>query len=174
MPVGLYILRSPPTTKGSLAVVRLPERARALAHRRAYLPADALLIKWIVATAGDIVCRTGTVITINAHRMAQAQTTDASKRPLPRWVGCIRLSASQVFVLSANPGSFDSRYFGPIAQDRVIGTARLVWTSKAWHQGRAAISLKSFGTCTSSRRCRRKPFKGAIDSDERIGKLRLE
>lgn len=133
VPVGLYILRSPPTTKGSLAVVRLPEPARALANKRAYLPADAFLIKWVVATAGDIVCRTGTVITINGHRMTQAQTTDAAKRPLPRWVGCIRLSGSQVFVLSANPGSFDSRYFGPIHQHRIIGTAHPIWTSKPRH-----------------------------------------
>lgn len=116
-------MKSSAPTKGQLAIIRLPEPARTLADIRGYLPARALLIKPVVAGAGDRVCRHGTIITINGWPRVHAKMLDTRQRRLPRWHGCLLLATSQLFVLSTVPGSFDSRYVGPIDRDHVIGTA---------------------------------------------------
>jgi conjugative transfer signal peptidase TraF len=129
VPLGLYRLAMRPPTRGTLAVIRLPEPLFSLANARGYLPAGTLLIKWVAAGSGDVVCRHGSMITINGRTVAYARTTDASGRPLPRWAGCRRLRADQAFVLSAVPDSFDSRYFGSVERRHVLGTALPVWAA---------------------------------------------
>jgi type IV secretory pathway protease TraF len=108
---------------GALAVIRLPEPHRSLADERGYLAARALLIKPVVASAGDIVCRYGAIVTLLGRALAIAKRADAMGRQLPRWNGCIRIGADQVFMLSADPNGFDGRYLGPVARRHVVGTA---------------------------------------------------
>jgi conjugative transfer signal peptidase TraF len=127
VPVGLYWLSSRPPTRDALAVIRLPEPHRSLADSRGYLPAGILLIKPIVGRADDVVCRHGAIVTVNRRPTARAKSTDPAGRPLPRWSGCIRLRADQVFVLSADPDGFDSRYIGPVERRNIVGTALPVW-----------------------------------------------
>lgn len=127
VPAGLYMVTRQVPAKGQLAVVRLPEAARALAHTRGYLPAGALLIKPVAALAGDVVCRHGLLVWINARLRAVAGRADRRQRTLPRWHGC-RYLKSELFVLSTVKGSFDGRYFGPIAGGAVLGTAVPIWT----------------------------------------------
>jgi type IV secretory pathway protease TraF len=115
-------------SKDQLAVIRLPEAARALAQTRGYLPRRALLIKPVGAVSGDIVCRHGSFVTINGRLSAIADRMDTRQRVLPRWYGCRRLSTSELFVLSTVPGSFDGRYLGPIERGNVLGTAVPIWT----------------------------------------------
>jgi len=111
-----------------LAVIRLPEPFLMLASARGYLLAGILLIKPIAAGAGDLVCRHGAIVTINGRTAALAKAGDAGGRPLPRWQGCRRLDALQIFVLSPDADSFDSRYFGPLDSRHVVGTAVPLWT----------------------------------------------
>lgn len=118
--------RAPPL--GALAIIRLPEPFLTLADARGYLPAGALLIKRVAGKAGDIVCRQGAIVTINGRTVAHARTADAEARPLPRWRGCQRLNPAQAFVVSAEPGSFDSRYFGWVDHRHILGTALPLWT----------------------------------------------
>jgi type IV secretory pathway protease TraF len=114
-----------------LAVIRLPESLRMLAETRGYLGKGALLIKPVVAGAGDTVCRHGTLVTINGRIAARARTVDAARRSLPAWSGCFQLGATDIFVLSANPDSFDSRYMGPIDRANVVGFAQPIWVARA-------------------------------------------
>jgi conjugative transfer signal peptidase TraF len=130
-PLGLYWLASRPPAAGMLAVVHLPQPFLSLADVRHYLQARALLIKRVAASAGDIVCRTGSIVAVNGRAMAYAMAADVSRRPLPRWSGCKRLNAAQLFVLSTVPNSFDSRYFGPVDRRNVLGTALPVWIHAA-------------------------------------------
>jgi len=66
-------------------------------------------------------------VTINGRTVARANAADAKGRPLPHWGGCIHLTATQIFVLSDDPDSFDSRYLGPAEPRDVLGTAIPVW-----------------------------------------------
>jgi type IV secretory pathway protease TraF len=114
--------------RGRLAVIHLPEPFLTLASARGYLPAGVLLIKPIAAGAGDLVCRHGAVVTINGRIAALAKAADAWGRLLPRWQGCRRLNAHQIFVLSPAADSFDSRYLGPLDTRHVAGMAIPVFT----------------------------------------------
>ena len=127
VPIGLYRPAYRPPRTGALGILRLAEPYKAIAERRGYLKPGALLIKWVAAVAGDRVCRYGTLVTINGQLAANAQASDGAARPLPVWRGCTRLGAGQIFVLSSTPGSFDSRYFGPVDPTHIVGTATPVW-----------------------------------------------
>jgi type IV secretory pathway protease TraF len=104
---------------------------RILADTRGYLRKGALLIKPVAAAAGDTVCRHGALVAINGRVVARASTLDAARRSLPTWSGCFRLAADQIFVLSADPDSFDSRYLGPIDRAHIVGIAQPAWVRQA-------------------------------------------
>ena len=129
VPLGLYYMLSRQPTAGALAVIRLPEPFLDLVTTRRYLPTGAVLIKPVAARTGDVICRHHSIVAINGRAAVFARTADAFSRPLPKWNGCIRLNAAGAFVLSGEPDSFDSRYFGPIDRRNVLGTASLVWAS---------------------------------------------
>jgi len=131
VPIGLYRLTSRPSQTAALAVIRLPEPLAILAETRGYLRKGALLVKPVAAGAGDTVCRHGALVTVNGRIVARASTLDAAGRWLPAWSGCFRLAADQIFVLSADPDSFDSRYMGPIDSAHVLGIAQPVWVRPA-------------------------------------------
>jgi conjugative transfer signal peptidase TraF len=127
-PVGIYWLTSDAPKYGDLAVVHLPLPLGTFADARRYLPRSFLLLKPVAATAGDVVCRVGQRVWINRRRSMLARTADGLGRPLRAWRGCRRLAAGELFLLSPAPGSFDSRYFGPLEARHIIGTAIPIFT----------------------------------------------
>ncbi|TIS13749.1 MAG: S26 family signal peptidase, partial [Mesorhizobium sp.] len=53
----------------------------------------------------------------------------AEGRPLPWWNGCRALGDNEVFLLGSDKNrSFDSRYFGPVPTQNVIGRLVPLWT----------------------------------------------
>ncbi|MBE1529839.1 conjugative transfer signal peptidase TraF [Sphingopyxis sp. OAS728] len=132
MPIGLYgveVGRRPQA--GELALIDPPERVAALLAERGYLPRGVPLLKRVAASDGALVCRSGSFVTVDGRGAARAHARDRSGRPLPRWLGCRRLQRGEYFVLGAAPGSFDSRYFGPLPAAAVIGTAHPLFTRDA-------------------------------------------
>jgi conjugative transfer signal peptidase TraF len=127
VPIGVYWLDIRRPLAGDLAAVSLPEPLLVIADRRGYLPAGALLIKEVAARTGDMICRFGPTVTLNGRFVAFARARDRLGRRMPRWTGCAPVAAGQLFVLSAAPLSFDSRYFGTIPRRHVLGTALPIW-----------------------------------------------
>ena len=127
-PVGLYSLfpGGYPAT-GDRVFARVPARWRELAARRRYIPVNVPLVKRVAAEPGDTVCALDEDIFINARRIAVRRRRDTLGRALPWWSGCIVLRNGALFLLTANPSSFDGRYFGPTQRGDVIGRARLLW-----------------------------------------------
>ena len=138
VPVGWYSIKpleQDPTQQptelqvGSIVLVHLPAEAAALAAQRDYLPLHVPLLKRVGAVAPQRACITGQVVRIDGHTAATALSVDRMGRPLHDWSQCRRLQADEVFLLStANPASFDSRYFGPVDASDVIGRAHRLWT----------------------------------------------
>jgi conjugative transfer signal peptidase TraF len=124
VPVGLYVRHAAPPRRGDFVLIRLPMHLRELPARRGYFPFNRLLLKIVAASTGDVVCRLGARVWTGGHSGVWALRTDALGRPLPNWRGCGRLRASELFVLGPNSGSFDSRYFGPINHQSVVGAVR--------------------------------------------------
>lgn len=114
---------------GEHVLVHLPAAAAALAAQRGYLPAGIPLVKHIAARAPQHVCVRADAVLIDGRRVADLRAADAQGRPLFAWRGCRRLAADELFLLSeTSAASYDSRYFGPVTRERVIGRARPLWT----------------------------------------------
>ena len=130
VPLGLYRIDPGPVRRGDLALIRLPPDIADLAHRRGYLPKAAYLIKFVLAVAGDQVCRLGDRILVRGVLVARALHRDRSGRRMLVWHGCRRLTSGEIFVLARHPQSFDSRYFGPVSVSAIVGRAVLLWPGR--------------------------------------------
>jgi conjugative transfer signal peptidase TraF len=132
MPLGLYWLsRGAPPTRGRLVGFPVPADVANLVRGRNYLPPGAMLVKPVVATAGDRVCTAGGTFTVNGEPLAaggEILMADSAGRPLPHYEGCGPVPQGYLYVASSHPRSFDSRTFGPILASDVQGTVSALWT----------------------------------------------
>lgn len=126
VPVGWYrISPANSLTPGDLVLVDLPSEMRSLSAQRGYLPANVPLLKTVAAMAPQRVCALGSQVRIDGVVVARRMRWDRQGRALPSWQACRRLVGDELFLLSSsNPASFDSRYFGPVSADAVIGRAQ--------------------------------------------------
>jgi conjugative transfer signal peptidase TraF len=130
VPLGLYRVEPGAFPHiGDLVVVRPSPALGSFMAERRYVEANVLLIKPVAAASGATICRTSDRVTIDARTVAAALARDRIGRPLPIWSGCRRLRADQLFLIApAHGDSFDSRYFGPVDERRVVGRAIPLWT----------------------------------------------
>jgi len=129
-PVGLYQMISGVPQKGDFVLVRTPKPVSQLASSRHYIPTNVPLVKHISAIAGDHVCAHQRVILINGHAIARQLERDSSGRKMPLWQGCRLLREGEYFLLMAEaPTSFDSRYFGPVRRENLIGRLVPLWAN---------------------------------------------
>lgn len=113
---------------GSIVLTRLPDTVALFAAQRGYLPTGIPLLKRVGAVAPQEVCVTDGVVRIDGVLVAAALHVDRMGRSLRAWPGCRRLRPEELFLLStANPASFDSRYFGPVGASAVLGVAHPLW-----------------------------------------------
>ena len=135
MPKGLYaVLHGPQAPfRDHLAVVCLPQDWAAFALSRGYIGHGecegdySALLKPIAAVPGDIVTLTNEGVLINGKsiRSTSALLQDSRGRALMSFpAGDYRVEPGTVWLFSDHdPRSFDSRYFGAIATDRIVGAA---------------------------------------------------
>jgi conjugative transfer signal peptidase TraF len=128
-PIGFYrVLPAMPVDLGDLVLVRTPDAVRELAAGRRYIPASVPLVKRVAARSGSRVCAVEGVITIDGTAVASQKPTDQQGRALPAWTGCRALADDELFLLMPDtPDSFDSRYFGPVSRDALIGRLIPLW-----------------------------------------------
>lgn len=125
VPAGWYrIADARPLAVGDLVLVRLPPEAATLAAQRGYLPSTVPLLKTVAAIAPQQVCIQRKQVLIDGQLLAKQLRRDQQGRVLPNWGACRHLVGDELFLLSSNPESFDSRYFGPISANAVIGRAQ--------------------------------------------------
>ena len=113
--------------RDKMVAAYVPEDAILLAHMREYLPRHIPVLKTVWASGGDKICSNDGVIVMSGRPDIIAKAEDNLGRKLPSWQGCITLSHEQIFLVSTHvETSFDSRYFGPVHIDNVLGTAEYV------------------------------------------------
>lgn len=128
LPRGVYArVPAGDIVRGSTVAFPQPERARAYLASLG-MPAEVALIKRVAGVGGDRICSRGGWVATPTSIMT-VQERDRRGAVLPRWTGCRRLSADEVFLVGDTAGSFDSRYFGPVRTAEVIGVYReaLTW-----------------------------------------------
>ena len=123
VPIGWYFVEKRQPKIGEIAVIKPTDWVQIYASSRGYLPQDVWLLKPVHAVHPSIICRFGSHVFIDGKQIAKAKIVDKMYRVLPIWRGCIALSSTQYFVLGRHRDSFDSRYFGPVEQNLVVGTA---------------------------------------------------
>ena len=82
---------------GDLVVVRPPEPVARFLADGGYLPRGVPLLKHVAAVAGQTVCRSVTVDTIE---MGDARERDSRNRALPVWQGCRVIGQDEVFLMN--------------------------------------------------------------------------
>jgi conjugative transfer signal peptidase TraF len=124
-PRGWYLVR--PASRlsvGEYVVARLPSETAAFAATRGYLPRSVPILKQIAAIGGQRVCIRNGVVYVDGAALARTLDRDGKNRSLTAWRRCQMLGADELFLLNVtNPGSFDSRYFGPLDTSFVRGRA---------------------------------------------------
>jgi conjugative transfer signal peptidase TraF len=127
MQKGLYVRTGNATDlkRGEIVAMPMPKTAKEYLVGKLGYPADTLLIKRVAALPGDIVCRQTDTVTV-AGKTLQANARDRHDNALPDWQGCHKLSNEGIFIQGDHPGSFDSRYFGPVSRHALSGTYRQV------------------------------------------------
>jgi conjugative transfer signal peptidase TraF len=123
VPTGLYLVSKRQPNLGEIAAIRPPEWIEIYASARGYLPLQTPLLKPVRAIKSSTVCRFGRYVFIDGKLVAKAKYLDTKHRMLPVWKGCRALKSDEIFVLGTHLDSFDSRYFGPVNQTQVLGTA---------------------------------------------------
>lgn len=127
LPIGLYVVTS--ETEANLAEFCPTAPYASLAAERGYRSTGtcpdggAPLMKAIVARAGDSVEVSSSGIVVNGRMLPNSAplSVDTSGRTLEHWpFGKYRVKLGTVWVVSSyNRQSFDSRYFGPIAETQI-------------------------------------------------------
>ncbi len=118
-----------PWRPGAPVFARLPAAAADLAHQRGYLPRRLPILKRIGAVGGQHACVRGGLVRIDGRVLALARARDGAGRPLAAWPGCRTLASDEVFLFATGHGaSFDSRYFGPVNRQHILGEAVPLWT----------------------------------------------
>ena len=127
-PVGFYRMIAGAPKKGDFVLVRAPKPVSQLASSRHNIPTNVPLVKRIAAIAKDHVCAARRVILINGDAVARQLERDSSGRKMRLWQGCRLLQEGEYFLLMAEaPSSFDSRYFGPVMRENLIGRLVPLW-----------------------------------------------
>lgn len=128
-PVGLYRVGSGTPARGDLVLARPPGFVAYLADQRGYLPRNIPLVKRLAALPDEHVCAFSNAIIIGGEIVARRLKIDTQGRPLPWWNGCRALAHNEVFLLGNEKNhSFDSRYFGPVPAENIIGRLVPLWT----------------------------------------------
>lgn len=136
-PLGLWRIVKPdrPILVGDLVFICPPvtdatREARARGYLRFGLCAGwiAPMIKTVVATSGQAI-KIHDDVGIDGRPLPHSRVVrlDGRGREMVPYDGGI-IPPGAVFLHSGFPGSFDSRYFGPLPMDGILGMAREVWT----------------------------------------------
>lgn len=136
-PLGIWRIVKPdrPILVGDLVFICPPDTdAMREARTRGYLRFGlcdgwvAPLIKTVVATSGQAI-ETADDVRVDGRQVPHSRVArvDGQGREMERYDGGV-VPPGTVFLHSEFPSSFDSRYFGPLPMDGILGLAREVWT----------------------------------------------
>jgi type IV secretory pathway protease TraF len=116
IPVGLYVIEQRQWQQGDRVALKPTGRLKEALSAAAVLKDGRLLMKRVAAIAGDEVCRTKLIVSINHVPRVAAR----DEPNLPSWSGCVLLQTGEVFLLGDTESSFDGRYFGITSASDIV------------------------------------------------------
>ncbi len=134
-PIGWYRLegKSPPKV-GDQVAAYAPDWARKLADERRYLPYEYPMIKTIWASSGTKICTHNNRISVPNYPVITSLPQDSLGRDMPKLSGCFTLQAEEYFLVSPDvQAGFDSRYFGAVRHENILGRVEYLGNPKITH-----------------------------------------
>lgn len=130
LPEGFYVRTSADQPAvGTLVRFAVPDTVRAYARQRGASEEHASFLKPVIAVTGDHVCIRGDRFILNGRDVAAVAAHDSAGRLLPQWRECRALRAGELFVYADHvANSFDSRYYGPVRAEAIMGVYTPLWT----------------------------------------------
>ena len=138
MPLGLYQRVDPVLVRGEWVAVCLDGEAARIARERHYVILGSCasgvseIVKRIAAIPGDRIELGQGGVRVNGELIPGSQLLDRDSEGAPLAhanEGEIVLAAGRYWVMGTHiRRSWDSRYFGPIAREQIVGGARPLWT----------------------------------------------
>jgi len=122
-PIGWYRLRAnSPIKVGDQVAAYAPDWARKLADERQYLPYEYPMIKTIWASTGTQICIQNNRISVPNYPVIIRLSQDSLGRDMPKLSGCFTLKSDEYFLVSPDvQAGFDSRYFGAVVAQNILG-----------------------------------------------------
>jgi conjugative transfer signal peptidase TraF len=137
LPLGFYQQTQPSSSSEGLIAEFCPSGVSAALSRRYRALGFACpdhgvpLLKPVAAVEGDTVSVTANGITVNGTLLANSKplSRDTHSRTMSTWAATsYRVASHEVIVVSTyHPGSFDSRYLGPIATSSLRRFVKPLW-----------------------------------------------
>lgn len=124
LPEGFYrIIKKSEYGLGDLVVFPIPDSVKGIVTDRHWLPKDGLLIKNIVGVPGDSFSTLDGKYIVKNELIGSILKNDSEGRPMP--VFCKKDTVESGFLVARRgvKTSFDSRYFGALPSEKIIGVA---------------------------------------------------
>ncbi len=134
-PIGWYKLVDKSSLEiGDQVAAYAPGWARKLADERRYLPYEYPMIKTIWAGSGAIICTKNNRISVPNYPVITSLSQDSLGRDMPTLSGCFTLKADEYFLVSPDvQAGFDSRYFGAVHRESILGRVEYLGNPKITH-----------------------------------------
>ena len=134
-PIGWYKLADKsPLEVGDQVAAYAPDWARKLADERRYLPYEYPMIKTIWASSGTQICTHNNRISVPNYPVIIRLSQDSLGRDMPKLSGCFSLKVGEYFLVSPDvQAGFDSRYFGAVRRENIIGRVEYLGNPKITH-----------------------------------------
>jgi len=134
IPLGVYISTGRGPARGGIAEFCPSGNSDSVRYRMFGLGCRdkaVPLLKPVVAVAGDVVTVSQAGLTVNGTKLPNTApvTRDLHGRPLRAWASGTYLVTPGTVVLAStyHPGSYDSRYLGPVSTSHIKRMLRPLW-----------------------------------------------
>jgi len=132
LPKGLYLhtpFKNSEIKIQTILYFSLDSSLKLMLKDRLWFPQDIPLMKKVYALPGDSITFDGKEVFINGKLFGLRLDKDSEGKKIP-WLieGTIVLLNNQYFVGSSRLDSFDSRYFGPVQKEQILGICYPLWT----------------------------------------------
>ena len=125
--------------RGDLVAALAPINGATLALEREYFPPNIPLIKTVWAISGEEICHVDGQVLVKGRPALIVLKHDVLGRLLPSRSGCYELLKDEVFLISNDvQTSFDSRYFGPVKRENLLGCVEYLGKFKGLSERRKA------------------------------------
>ncbi|MGB9499971.1 MAG: S26 family signal peptidase [Dissulfuribacterales bacterium] len=130
LPWVLYVIKKEPPAiieRGQLVVLPLPQQAIDLHPKVRRLRNRGFLLKIAMGLPGDHIMVKNDRLYINGHVWGRLWLLHNLQKPKGFFDRDLTIKEGEVFVLGTLGDSYDSRYWGPIKQTMLKGTARVLF-----------------------------------------------